>query len=292
MASASRAGLAVTAIVAAVLGGGVGWLMHDRNDVTQMPAPESAASSPIAVAGPVIPETRTPFEIERDERIEARLNAYAWPKFDCMTAPEPCLWRHGELAHERIHRKDKRIDVFVYGSVIGDGGGHAAKAPLSVVEVDDKGRVINASIAFTEGGIYGRPMANAERYSVVPLNDREYAVVIEENDMHFGEAEETLRVVMFTDGLSSGSFGTEIGGNYDERGHPKSDWKGKWMLVQVPNGDPELVITKRGMREGRPLDTVERFQWTGRTFAPIALPVPAAASAARSADSGASDQRP
>jgi hypothetical protein len=44
------------------------------------------------------------------------------------------------------------------------------------------------------------------------------------------------------------------------------------VLIQVPDGLPELLITKRGVKDGELLDEVERYRWNGGEFTPVWFP--------------------
>lgn len=276
---------ALIPVATLLFGVGAGWWAHDRLGARlQSEAPAQAAAVDRS-------DSRSQFEIERDAAVRARLNRHPWAEPGCVKDREPCALWHALLTQQRIERDGQRFDVFVYGSGYRESEGHSTKAPISMVETDAKGKVVHAHVDFTEGGIYGQPQMNGERYTVIPLDEHAYAVAIEESDMHFGLVDETLSVHLFVDGKLRGVFSGPIGADYDESSSTRSTWKGGWTLIQVPKSGPELLITKRGIQDGKPLDTIERYRWDGKAFTLLALPATesVAASAAAAASNEASN---
>lgn len=189
-------------------------------------------------------------------------------------ADSACRISHSAVAEGTVRRDHVTLEVVLYASVQGDGGGHSTRVQISLAEFRGS-RLVRTQVHFTEAGTYGRPFEAGERYVIVPLNDSEYAVVIEDHDLRFGEATDFLSVfIVAKDGAVLGYAADAGVDTSDWSPGPSTNWRTAWTLIDVPGGRPELFLARRGVNEGRVVDAVERRRWNGTGFIPVPLASP------------------
>ena len=255
----------IVALVTLALGGVSGWWMGHRSadEAATLAAARTTAAEGAGKPRPSWAETR-------DEMASLHLTAQAKP------GSEPCERggcgiRHTPVADGHVQLEEGGREVVLYATIVGDGGAHPVKVAISLVEFEGS-KLVRSFVHFTEAGTYGRPFESGERYSIVPINQREYAVVIEDRDLAFGQVTGRLSVhVVGRSGIKSG-FSADTEDDRSGMGSgPNVVWRTGWTLVDVPFGRPELFLAKRGVDDGRFIDAVERYRWNGTDFTPVPL---------------------
>lgn len=231
-----------------------------------MSPPATAASAEKrSQSSPTWADTRDEMAIAQ---LRSRLPAPAEP-----CTHEGCRISFSSVAEGKIVRDGRTLEVVLYATVSGDGGGHSTRVSISLAEFEGS-RLVRTQLHFADAGTYGRPFEADERYVIVPLNSREYAVVIEDHDMHLGQATDHLSVFIVTAGGVMLGYSKEAGLDNSGTGtRPDTRWHTAWMLIDVPDGRPELFLTRRGLDEGRIVDAIERRRWNGSDFAPVPMAV-------------------
>lgn len=201
----------------------------------------------------------------------AKLANVPWPsvKDFCVNACLPVHWYLGERS---VSIDGVDAVAVVFASIDDAARCHACAPHISVFEfrkLNGKWALARSDVAFTKWGESGDLLP--EQVEIQQLDQKSYAVFLSMS--YIGQGYETSSLAVYarlgekiepvlqaTIGENNeGAVGAEDNSRY-------VNWKATVSVVPVSEKKPEIVLTRRGISEGKDIDDIQRFRFMGEKY--------------------------